>query len=139
MNIANWRHNRTHRNNADPSLYVDSQASTYEQLARKAWGVAKVLTSRYCLQPGDRVGLYVHSPIDYAVCSLATLLARATIIHVNEKRHPRELGQILHDARATLVIADVEVAVLGAGKDVCVPVPLATLMPVAGVDINGHL
>lgn len=129
MNIADWLYARALQDGSAPALFQGNEApQTYEQFALRAQQVAQALRLGHCLQPGDRVALYMKNSTDYLVCMFGVLWAGATIVPVNYKLHPKELGWILQDAGATLVIADADIAVHGDSTGVCTPVPLARLM-----------
>lgn len=106
-------------------------ACTDELLARQAQGVARALSSWYCVQPGNRVALCLGSSPDGLVCLVGALWAGATVVIVNNKLGAAELNHVLHDSGATLVIAEAELAVSGVSNGACIPVPLAALVSVA--------
>jgi long-chain acyl-CoA synthetase len=75
---------------------------TYGELVRRAAVVAGRLRDSHGLQPGDRAALVMANCPEYLVLLLAGWHAGLTMVPVNARLHPREVGYILDHAGARL-------------------------------------
>ncbi|HEY3194551.1 MAG TPA: AMP-binding protein, partial [Candidatus Dormibacteraeota bacterium] len=60
------------------------------------------------VEPGDRVGLYAPSSLDWVIAYLGAQRAGACVVPMNPDYHSAEISHIVGDADPTLVITDAE-------------------------------
>ncbi|GAA5237116.1 long-chain fatty acid--CoA ligase [Verticiella sediminum] len=74
---------------------------SYAQLAQRAAALAGFLLDRLKLDAGARIAVWMPNRIEYLEIQYACWFAGMTVVPVNFKLHPRELGYILQDSGAS--------------------------------------
>ncbi|PRP91640.1 Tyrocidine synthase 3 [Enhygromyxa salina] len=85
------------------ALITDERRLSYSELARRAWGLARVLVERG-VQPGSVVGVCADRSIDMVVAVLAVLEAGAGYLPLDPAYPAERLVFMLEDSDASLVI-----------------------------------
>ncbi|HVH63446.1 MAG TPA: AMP-binding protein [Candidatus Dormibacteraeota bacterium] len=78
---------------------------TREQLKNEAERVAGGLAAQG-LAPGDRVGIYAASSLDWVIAYLGVIRAGGVVVAMNPEYHAAEAEHILRDSQPLAVIAD---------------------------------
>lgn len=82
---------------------------SYRALIGRARGVAHWLRGEGCL-PGARVGLYMSNCPDYFEFMFGAWFAGCAIVPINAKLHPKELGYILSNSGADVLVVTPDLA-----------------------------
>ena len=107
MNLAHWLVATARRQPDAPAIFAGERLhATYGGFAARAATLAAHLQSRFGLQVGDRVALFLRNGPDYLELLYAIWWFGGVAVPVNAKLHPDELGWILSDSGARLVICD---------------------------------
>ena len=107
MNLANWLRATALARPAAPALHTgDVMHSDYQEFARNACSLARVLTAEHGLQPGDRVALFMKNRVEYLELMYAVWWAGAAVVPINPKLHPTEAAWIAGNAEASLIFTD---------------------------------
>jgi len=85
-------------------LYYDS-ALTFAELHREAERLAGFLQSSCGVKRGDRVGVYLQNSPQFIIAYYAILRADAMVVPINPMNLTKEVGHIVSDSGATVVIA----------------------------------
>jgi malonyl-CoA/methylmalonyl-CoA synthetase len=98
-------------------LRAGGREITRDQLRAEAGEVAGGLHG-LGVEPGDRVGLYAQSSLDWVIAYVGALRAGACVVPMNPDYHSAEVEHIVGDADPALVITDAERAktVYGLGR-----------------------
>ena len=106
-------------------LRADDRNLTRDELRAKAESVAGGLAEAG-IKPGDRVGLYAASSLDWVIAYLGLMRAGAVLVPMNPDYHSAEVAHIAGDSDPAAVIADAQRAptVVQAGRRV---IPLERL------------
>lgn len=91
-----------------PCLIFYDSVLRYAEFKRDAEALAGYLQRECGVQRGDRVALYMHNSPQFIVGYYAILRADAMVVPVNPMNLSAELGQILADSGAKIVIAPQE-------------------------------
>jgi len=95
-------------------------AVSYRDMARQAAALARALTTRFGLAPGDRAAIVMTNCPDYMIAKWALWIAGLCAVPVNAKLHRKEFQFILENsgARALFVDAAMEGALACIERDV---------------------
>lgn len=88
------------------AVFFGTDALTYAHFADASAGVAGALRSRFGVQPGDRVGLWLHNCPEFVTALLGILRAGAVAVPVNNFLKPEEVAYILRDAGCSVLVTD---------------------------------
>ena len=108
MNLAQAFAESARTNAAKPAIFWGERVFTYTETASLAAQVSAVLRSRFAIQPGDRVGLWLKNCPEFVACMFGILGADAVLVPVNNFLKPDEVGYILNDAGVDVLITDAE-------------------------------
>jgi long-chain acyl-CoA synthetase len=94
-----------------PAILVGRQlVCDYRGLARRAGALARGLTTRLGLVPGDRVGLYMTNGPQYLEVLYGAWIAGLAAVPINAKLHPKEVAWILEDSATSVLFASADLA-----------------------------
>jgi amino acid adenylation domain-containing protein len=85
------------------AAWCDGQTLSYQQLARRANGLARVLRTTG-VREGDRVGVLVNKGLDVPICFHGTLAAGATLVPIDPRSPEDQVARILSATGATHVV-----------------------------------
>lgn len=88
------------------AITLGDRTLTYDDLNRRTHRAAQVLFSAG-IRPGDRVALLAENCIDYAVVCHAAARVGAIFLPLNVRLSAGELGWIIENAEATMVVAEI--------------------------------
>lgn len=88
-------------------LRFEGEAWSYDAFLVEVRWVAAALQA-WGLRPGERVALYLGNTPSYLVAYLAALWCGAAVVPANTRYRDAELGHMLRDAGARLVVTDAE-------------------------------
>src|SRR5438874_8810743 len=88
-------------------LRAGDRRLTRDELRAQAERVAGGLAA-LGIRPGDRVGLYAASTLDWVIAYLGLQRAGAVLVPMNPDYHSAEVAHIIKDSEPALVIADAE-------------------------------
>jgi long-chain acyl-CoA synthetase len=103
-----------------PALVCDSRETSFAELARRAAGIAELLTSRG-LRAGDRVGILLPNGPDFLAAYHGALRAGAVVVPLNTLLAPPEIAARLAASGTRLTIAAGPLAGAAAGNPVVSP------------------
>nr|WP_295466290.1 AMP-binding protein [Mesorhizobium sp.] len=107
MNIANWLSATAKRHPERAALLHGADVvANYAQFAGRAADRGSALASRFRVQPGDRVALYMSNRTEYLESLYATWWIGAVAVPINRKLHVNEAAWIVGNAGAKIVLAD---------------------------------
>jgi 2-aminobenzoate-CoA ligase len=89
-----------------PALWVDGQTITYAQLLARANQLAHVLSQDLKVVPGNRVLLRGFNTAGMVAAWLAVLKVGAIVVTTMPLLRARELEEVIHKARVSLVLCD---------------------------------
>ena len=93
-----------------PCIWGESEFS-YAVLLAQSGAVATMLTGKFGVKPGDRVGLWLKNRPEFVPAVFGVLGAGAVLVPINNFLKPDEVNYILNDAGIDVVITDEELAV----------------------------
>src|ERR1700742_1776062 len=103
MNVAEWLAATARLRPDAPALLTGFDLDAdYATFARRAAAIGAALTRDYCIQPGDRIGLFASNCTQYLECLYGIWWMGAAAIPINAKLHGREAAWICSDAGAKL-------------------------------------
>ena len=79
---------------------------TYRELYRRAGAIARHLSERFRIGPGDRVAAVLQNELDYVSLFFATQRLGAILVPVNFRFTGQEISYICRDSAAKLVVAE---------------------------------
>lgn len=82
----------------------------YHALLRQSRAVAHHLRQQFGVQPGDRVGLWLHNRPEFITGFFGILQAGAVVVPINNFLKPDEVHYILGDAGIAVLLTDEELA-----------------------------
>ncbi|MEN9674458.1 MAG: hypothetical protein RIS76_354 [Verrucomicrobiota bacterium] len=88
------------------ALFWGSDQYSYLYFARQAAWISQELTHRHGIQPGDRVGIWMRNRPEFVSALLGILGAGAVAVPINNFLKATEVGYLLTDAGARMVLAD---------------------------------
>lgn len=110
-----------------PALYEGTRlVSDYAAFARSAARIGAGLRTRYAVEPGDRVALFLGNGTAYLELLYGIWYAGGVAVPINAKLHPREVGWMIADCGAKVVFCEDDAGDLAACVD---PARVALLGP----------
>jgi long-chain acyl-CoA synthetase len=107
MNIALWLYDTAQINPQSPALLTgELVVADYAEFCRRASAIGHSLKTKFGIEPGDRVGLFMKNRTEYLEALYGIWWAGAVAAPINAKLHAKEAGWILQDADASLVVTD---------------------------------
>jgi fatty-acyl-CoA synthase len=91
-----------------PALRDDERSVTYGALAREITGVADGLREQHGIGRGDRVAYLGLNRVELLVTLFACARIGAAMVPVNWRLTPHEIGFVLDDSGASLLVGDVD-------------------------------
>jgi amino acid adenylation domain-containing protein len=88
-----------------PAARCDGATLSYEQLARRAYGLSRVLLASG-LQPRDRVGVLLQKGLGVPVGFYGTLAAGATLVPIDPRSPVEQVARILRATGATHLVTE---------------------------------
>jgi acyl-CoA synthetase (AMP-forming)/AMP-acid ligase II len=106
VNIARFLEQNAALYGEQPAIMVhDRVHATHRELARAVRNLAGALRMRYCLTPGERVGLFMANCPQFLEILLACWHAGLVAVPINNKLHAREAEFILDHSQTALCFA----------------------------------
>lgn len=107
MNIANWLYQSALSWPERPAVFEGERVlQTYRELLQAVCDRAAELSSRFGIEPGDRVAIFAKNAPEYIDILHACWCIGAIAVPVNAKLHPKEAEWIIDNAGARLVYTD---------------------------------
>ncbi len=91
---------------ASPAILWGEQAFSYALLGSQTRQLAVLLQQTYHVKAGDRVGLWLRNCPEFVPALFGILQAGAVAVPINNFLKPEEVGYILADAEADVLITD---------------------------------
>jgi long-chain acyl-CoA synthetase len=110
MNLARAFTRSAAASGQKPAIFWGERTISYPELADQAGRVAAMLQNRFGVQPGDRVALWLKNRPEFVAAVLGVLQAGAVLVPVNNFLKPDEVGYILNDAGADVLITESDLA-----------------------------
>ena len=92
------------------ALYWGESEFTYATLAAQSRAVAAELTGKLGVKPGDRVALWVKNCPEFVSSVFGILSASGVVVPINNFFKPAEVGYIVNDSGANVLITGAELA-----------------------------
>lgn len=106
MNVALWLERAARLHPDAPALMTGtSLVADYAEFYRRAKAIAGAFRSRYGIEPGDHVAIFMGNATQYLEALYATLILGGAIVPINAKLHPREAAWIVKNSEAKLVVS----------------------------------
>ena len=86
---------------------------TYATLFAQSRAVAAELTGKFGVKPGDRVALWVKNCPEFVSALFGIWSAGGVVVPINNFFKPAEVGYIVKDSGANVLITDAELAAQG--------------------------
>ncbi|MDP6795170.1 MAG: AMP-binding protein, partial [Verrucomicrobiota bacterium] len=109
-NLANRFNAIATENSEKTAIYWGEEQYTFGQAHGLAARLAKRLREEYGLQPGDRVGLWLKNCPEFVFSLFGILLAEGVVVSINNFLTPDEVGYILGDSQAKVLISEASMA-----------------------------
>ncbi len=109
-NLANTFTENAVANADKTAIFWGDEQVTFGQAHRLAGGLAKRLKEEFGLQPGDRVGLWLKNCPEFVFSLFGILLAEGVVVSINNFLTPDEVGYILKDSGAKVLISEASMA-----------------------------
>ena len=109
-NLANTFTETATANADKTAIFWGNEHHTFGQAHALAGGLAKRLKDEFGLQPGDRVGLWLKNCPEFAFSLFGILLAEGVVVSINNFLTPDEVGYLLEDSGAKVLISEVSMA-----------------------------
>jgi long-chain acyl-CoA synthetase len=109
-NLANTFTENAVANADKTAIFWGDEQVTFGQAHRLAGGLAKRLKEEFGLQPGDRVGLWLKNCPEFVFSLFGILLAEGVVVSINNFLTPDEVGYILEDSGAKVLISEASMA-----------------------------
>ena len=109
-NLANQFTATAAENSEKPAIFWGDEQYTFGQAHGLAGGLAKRLKDEFGLQPGDRVGLWLKNCPEFVFSLFGILLAEGVVVSINNFLTPDEVGYILADSGAKVLISEASMA-----------------------------
>ena len=104
MNLATAFAASAEKNSPKTAVFWGDAEYTYEQLRSQSRRLAAHLQQDLGLAPGDRVGLWLKNCPEFIAAIFGVLEAGGVVVPVNSFLKPEEVGYILNDAGANVLI-----------------------------------
>ncbi|MEM5472089.1 AMP-binding protein [Hoeflea sp. AS60] len=115
MNLAEWLVRTARRQPEAPALLSgEDLVATYAEFAGRAACIGAFLQTRYQVQPGDRVAIFMKNSTTYLELLYGIWFCGAVAVPINAKLHPREAAYIVEhsESRVVFVSGDGDLAAL---------------------------
>ena len=109
-NLANTFTETATANADKTAIFWGDEQHTFGQAHALAGGLAKRLKDEFGLQPGDRVGLWLKNCPEFVFSLFGILLAEGVVVSINNFLTPDEVGYILEDSGAKVLISEASMA-----------------------------
>jgi len=109
-NLANQFTATATQNREKTAIYWGDQEYTFGKTHALAGGLARRLKVEFDLQPGDRVGLWLKNCPEFVFSLFGILLAEGVVVSINNFLTPDEVGYILRDSQAKVLISEASMA-----------------------------
>ncbi|MBU2485676.1 MAG: AMP-binding protein [Alphaproteobacteria bacterium] len=104
MNLAEWLVRTAKRQPGATALMSgEDPVATYAGFAARAACIGAVLQTRYKVEPGDRVAIFMKNSPAYLELLYGIWFCGAAAVPINAKLHPREAAFIIGDSGSKLV------------------------------------
>ena len=115
MNIAGWLHAAALRAPEAPALFAGhALRASYGEFADRARRIGAGLARHHGVEAGDRVGIFLKNCPDFLELLFGIWWQGAVAVPINAKLHPNEVGFIVGDSGARLLVSDTGDTVNGA-------------------------
>ena len=111
MNLATAFATSVEKHPGKIALHWGDGEFTYATLFAQSRAVAAELTGKFGVKPGDRIALWVKNCPEFVPAVFGILSAGGVVVPINNFFKPAEVGYILNDAGANVLITDAELAV----------------------------
>ena len=98
------------KNPEKPSVFWGETTYSFGQAHGLAKRLAKRLREEHGLQPGDRVGLWLKNCPEFIFALFGIMLAEGVVVSINSFLTPDEVGFILGDCEAKVLISEASMA-----------------------------
>ena len=109
-NLANTFTGNAVANADKTAIFWGDEQVTFGQAHTIAVDLAKRLKEEFGLQPGDRVGLWLKNCPEFVFSLFGILLAEGVVVSINNFLTPDEVGYILDDSQAKVLISEASMA-----------------------------
>jgi len=106
MNLATALAQAAEKHAQKPAIYWGDQEFTFADVWNQSLQLAALLHSRFGVQPGDRIGLWLKNCPEFVPSLFGILLADAVVVPINNFLKPDEVNHLLADAGIDLIITD---------------------------------
>jgi long-chain acyl-CoA synthetase len=110
MNLAIAFANCAEKHAPKTAIFWDETETSYAALLAQSQNVAAHLQTRFGVKPGDRVALWVKNCPEFVTVVFGILSAGGVVVPINNFLKPAEVGYIVNDAGANVLITDAELA-----------------------------
>ena len=111
MNLADVFTQSAKQRSEKVAVFWGESGLTYATLLAQSLAVARQLTEKFGVQPGDRVGLWLKNRPEFIPGLFGILNAEAVVVPINNFFKPAEVSHILSDAGIEVLITDEELGV----------------------------
>ena len=91
-----------------PAVFWGESEITFATLLAQSLAVAQILSEKFGVKPGDRVGLWLKNCPEFIPSLFGIFNAGAVLVPINNFFKPAEVGHILNDAGIDVLITDEE-------------------------------
>ncbi len=106
MNLAVALGNSILKERSKTAVFWGEELFSYDHFGCQAAWLASELTTRWCLQPGDRVGVWLKNRPEFISVLLAILEAGGVAVPINNFLKSEEVKHILTDASIRILISE---------------------------------
>ena len=110
MNLAEAFAETASQHAAETAVFWGERKYSYGEIADLSARMAGALQTRFAIQPGDRVGLWLKNCPEFVPSVFGILQAGAVVVPINNFLKPDEVGYILNDAGIDVLITDGELS-----------------------------
>jgi long-chain acyl-CoA synthetase len=108
MNLAQAFLASAQQHAGQPAIFWGERQFTHAEVSAAARRLGRYWQTRFHVQPGDRVGLWLKNCPEFVMAVFGILNAGAVVVPINNFLKPAEVGYILNDAEIDLLITDAE-------------------------------
>ena len=106
MNLATAFAASAEKHPAKTAVFWGDSEFSYEKLQAHVRSLAARLQNDFCVTPGDRVGLWLRNCPEFITALFGVLQAGGVVVPINNFLKPDEVGYILADAGAKVLISE---------------------------------
>jgi len=110
MNLASAFITCAKKHAAEPAMFWGEAEISYAALSTQAQNVSACLQTRFGVNPGDRVAVWLKNCPEFVPAVFGILSAGSMVVPINNFLKPAEVSYILNDAGANLLITGAELA-----------------------------